>query len=167
MPAKDLIEEAAMHEPQRASPLRTVSRLRPCAVSLALALALVLGVPCGAQNQPAGSPQSNVQYLPRLQESAAPLSDEDPVLREKRLRALNEDRQKHLVSDAAKLLKLATELNAEVSSGNSDALTPSELRKVAEIEKLARSVKDKMSFTMGDMPGAPEPFPPRHPYPQN
>jgi hypothetical protein len=40
-------------------------------------------------------------------------------------------------------------LNAEVSADNSDSLTPSELRKVAAIEKLARSVKQRMSVAVG------------------
>jgi hypothetical protein len=69
----------------------------------------------------------------------------------KRLRALNADRQKSMVSDAERLLKLARQLDAEVASNPGGELTPSELHKVAEIEKLAHSVKSKMvlSFSSG------------------
>jgi hypothetical protein len=77
------------------------------------------------------------------------LNDRAPAEKEKQLRTLNALRQKAMISDTAKLLQLATELNAEVSADNSDSLTPSELRKVAAIEKLARSVKQRMSVAVG------------------
>jgi hypothetical protein len=70
----------------------------------------------------------------------------------KRLRALNADRQKSMVSDADKLLKLARQLDAEVASNSKDEMTPSELHKVAEIEKLARSVKSKMALSFSSGP---------------
>lgn len=79
--------------------------------------------------------------------------DSDPVWNAKRVRALNADRQKSMVSDAEKLVKVARQLDAEVASNSKDELTPQELHKVAEIEKLARSVKSKMalSFTGGPL----------------
>jgi hypothetical protein len=82
------------------------------------------------------------------------------VLLAKRLRALNIDRQKRMISDAAMLLKLATELNAEVMSDKPDSLIPAELHQVAEIEKLAHSVKEKMRYTQGDTPAPREPVSP-------
>lgn len=74
--------------------------------------------------------------------------DADP----KRMRLLNAERQKELVSDTQKLLQLAQELNAEVSDAGAGAMTDAQLRKVAEIAKLARSVKEKMSFSVGGYP---------------
>lgn len=71
---------------------------------------------------------------------------------EKRFRALNAERQKSLVSDANKLLKLAKELEAETGGPNSEAPGPDQLRKVAEIEKLAHSVKEKMSTSVRSSP---------------
>jgi hypothetical protein len=68
-----------------------------------------------------------------------------PYLREKRMQQLSAAQHKALVSDTDRLLKLASELNAEIGNGNTGSLTPEQLRKVAEIEKLAHSVKDKMS----------------------
>jgi hypothetical protein len=83
-----------------------------------------------------------------------------PVEEAKRLRALNALRQKSLVEDTNKLLKLAAELNAEVSSEHPDELTPEQLHKLAEIEKLAHSVKDKMSTPVWGIPVFPPPFSP-------
>lgn len=76
----------------------------------------------------------------------------DPVFAEKRLKALNADRQKSMVSDADKLVKLARQLDAEIASNPTDDLTPEELHKVAEIEKLARNVKAKMVQSYGSGP---------------
>lgn len=77
----------------------------------------------------------------------------DPITAEKRLRALNADRHKSLVSDTDKLLKLARQLDAEIASNPTGQLTPEELHKVAVIEKLAHNVKTKMAQSYG---GGPE-----------
>ncbi len=83
--------------------------------------------------------------------------DLDPVFAAKRMKALNADRQKSMISDAEKLLKLARQLDTEVASNSSDGLTPEEMRKLSEIEKLARSVKKKMAQSFG---GGPQLQPP-------
>jgi hypothetical protein len=72
----------------------------------------------------------------------------DSLMAERRAKMLNNERRKSLVSDSDKLLKLATELNSEIAHSNSGSLTPDQLRKVAEIEKLARGVRDKMVMTI-------------------
>ena len=81
----------------------------------------------------------------------------DPAFAAKRLRALNADRQKSMVSDVDKLVKLARQLDTEVASNPSEELTPEEVRKLAQIEKLARSVKAKMAQSFG---GGPQLQPP-------
>jgi hypothetical protein len=81
----------------------------------------------------------------------------DPVEEEKRLIALNAQRQKSLVSDTDKLVRLANELGTEISRDNPTELTSAQLRKVAEIEKLAHSVKDKMSTSVRGMPSYVQP----------
>jgi hypothetical protein len=63
----------------------------------------------------------------------------------RRIRQLNVERQKEMVSDTEKLLKLTAELNAEVAQNHSATFTPDQLRTLAKIEKLAKSVKEKMS----------------------
>lgn len=81
--------------------------------------------------------------------------DLDPREEERRLRLLNAERQKTMVSDADKLLKLATQLNAEIAAANQSELTPAQLKSIGEIEKLARKVKDKMSFSVRGTPMNP------------
>ena len=84
----------------------------------------------------------------------------DPFGGEKRLRALNADRHKSLVSDTDKLLKLARQLDAEIASNPTDELTPEELHKIGEIEKLAHNVKTKMAQSFGSGPQfRPSPVP--------
>ena len=73
----------------------------------------------------------------------------DSKLAAKQIQLLNVQRQKTIVSDTDKLLKLATELKAEIDSGDSASLSPEQLHKISEIEKLARSVKQKMTITPG------------------
>jgi len=86
--------------------------------------------------------------------SMSPLSNGDdtydPVMAERRMRALNAERQKQMVADANKLLKLARELNDEVASANQSAFSPDQLRKIAEIEKLAKNVRERMSAGIGE-----------------
>ena len=79
---------------------------------------------------------------------------------EKQLRALNAERQKLLVADTNKLLRLVSQLNAEIASEHPAVLTPEQLRKIAEIEKLAHSVKDKMSTSVRGTPAFQPPFQP-------
>ncbi|MGA3133475.1 MAG: hypothetical protein ABSD59_21995 [Terracidiphilus sp.] len=75
--------------------------------------------------------------------------DDNPLMMERRVRTLNIQRQKQMVSDSDKLLKLARELNEEVAARNAGTLTPEELRKIAEIEKLAHNVKQRMTDGVG------------------
>ena len=68
------------------------------------------------------------------------------------MRQINAAQHKAMVSDADRLLKLVTELNAEIGRSIPEALTPEQRRKVAEIEKLAHSVKEKMRTAPVGMP---------------
>ncbi|MGC1462719.1 MAG: hypothetical protein WA802_10990 [Terracidiphilus sp.] len=116
----------------------------------ALRLALLMALPWGlaqAQAQQSGAGQlpdhSTRPGEPSLNQIA--LGDEhEPLDEQKRVRAINAALHKSMVSDTDKLLKLVKELNAEIGSTNPASLTPEELRMVAEIEKLAHGVKDKM-----------------------
>ena len=76
----------------------------------------------------------------------------NPIYQERRMRELKAAQHKALVSDTDKLLKLVAELNQEIDNSSPAALTPDQLRMVAEIEKLARSVKDKMRNSVQGMP---------------
>ncbi len=130
-----------------------------------LFIALLSALPSVAQsgqNGPPPTPKSGLQHPFGQIPSAADdnIAPGDPLWGEKQLRMLNADRQKQLVADTNKLLKLAQQLNAEIGSTNPDSLTPDQLRRIAEIEKLAHSVKDKMSTSVrGAPPFHPEPPP--------
>ena len=77
----------------------------------------------------------------------------DALSEAKRVRALNADRHKSVVSDTEKLVKLARQLDIEIAANPTDALTQEETQKLAAIEKLAHNVKTKMAQSFG---GGPE-----------
>jgi hypothetical protein len=133
---------------------RTADRwvFHPTRQTLILTLFLngILALPCAGQSaaqQFQQSMQNTWSQNARDSMSANP-ADYGSVYDAMRLRALNAERQKKLVADTDKLLKLAAELKAEMSSANSGSFTPDQLRKLGEIEKLAHSVKEKMRTTV-------------------
>jgi hypothetical protein len=67
-----------------------------------------------------------------------------PRLEEQQIKTRNNERQKKLVADAARLLALAEDLKQQVDKTSKDAPSGDVVRKAEEIEKLAKSVKDKM-----------------------
>jgi len=135
------------NERRLTSPSIRASRRTTQAARSALGLALLLAFPSGAQYGPI-EPGSQQGAGHQIGGSLSALSDDDPRPEEERLRAMNAARQKSMVSDSNRLLKLAQELNDEVSSTNPDSLTLAELSKIAEIEKLAHKVKGKMSMSV-------------------
>jgi len=113
------------------------------AVTLTLALLCSGGVSQQGAGQHPISPPSVFQ--PQTQ---VPFGADGPPVSlesEKRLNMINSARQKALVEDTNKLLALATQLNHEIAASNPGALSADQMRKVAEIEKLAHSVRDKMA----------------------
>jgi len=147
---------------QRANP-ESAAQL-PIRLLLRLALFFALSLPACALAQAA-----NTQTRPMLPQPIGhstnddlDVSTETQMRDEKLLRALNADRQKSLVSDTNKLLRLVNELNAEIAGKQPEALSPDQLRKIAEIEKLAHSVKDKMITSVRGTPAFQAPFQPVH-----
>jgi hypothetical protein len=77
----------------------------------------------------------------------------------KRIRMLNAERQKALVSETEKLLKLAKEFNDELAAADdSGRLSGQQLHKLDEIGKLAKSVKEKMSYSVVGVPDISPPL---------
>lgn len=73
--------------------------------------------------------------------------DPDPVspaILERQARTRNSDRQKKMVEDTNKLVSLATDLKAQVEKSQTDVTANDAARKAEEIEKLAKSVRDRM-----------------------
>ena len=67
----------------------------------------------------------------------------------KNVDAANLERKRQITDDSARLLKLASDLKAEVDKTSKDTLSLGVIRKAEEIEKLAHNVKEKMKLTMG------------------
>jgi hypothetical protein len=72
-----------------------------------------------------------------------------PQPAQQNLHAGNAARKKEIADDSTKLLQLATDLKAAVDKTDKDTLSITVIRKADEIEKLARSVKDKMKGPTG------------------
>jgi hypothetical protein len=91
---------------------------------------------------PPTAPGANIPSIGR----ADPMAN-DPLnsrMEQQQLRSRNSDRQKRLVSDTDKLMALVKQLKEEVETPGK-SLEPNEVQKRAEeIEKLAKSVKDRM-----------------------
>jgi len=119
---------------------------------VAILMALLLAVPLGgAQN----APTSHIGGLPTTTSGVgdSPLDDSNNTgpnaeMEAHRMRMLNAERQKSLVADTVKLLKLANELNTSMAKEDGSAPTQAEVRKLADIEKLAHNVKEKMKITV-------------------
>ena len=153
-----------MHEPSREFNNVTVEsaslRLR-APLGFAILLALACGFTGRSQSPSASSSIQDSAHpdpSPHQALSAVDPSELDPISQERRLRALNIERQKEIVSDANKLLKLAKELNDEVASAHAESLTTAQLHKIAEIEKLAHNVRERMTIGVGQ-PAGLEPTP--------
>ena len=99
--------------------------------------------------------ERNSQHYP---DETGPTDQSSNGPEKRRIKMLNAERQKALLSDADKLLKLARELNDEVSRNDSETMTSGQLRKVEEIGKLAKSVKEKMSYSVGGSPSLTVPL---------
>jgi len=69
---------------------------------------------------------------------------DEEKLEHTREKALNKQRQTQLTKDTDRLLKLATELKEYVDKTDEHMLSLDVVKKAEEIEKLAKSVKDKM-----------------------
>jgi hypothetical protein len=94
----------------------------------------------GIQNQPIGS-----RPVPGGPPGAG--NEDDPMMRHmsaQLAKTRNNLRQQQLVTDSAKLLELATQLKTEVDKSNQNTLSLTVVKKAEEIEKLAKSVKEKM-----------------------
>lgn len=95
----------------------------------------------------------NGSYVPpavnRMPSPADQAKMQDKDNRQQQLTEANAERRKQIAADSAALLKLATDLKAEVDKTNKDTLSITVIRKAEAIEKLAHSVKEKMKLTVG------------------
>ncbi len=87
-------------------------------------------------------PQS--REAPGSLHGAPPADPQAQRISESMAQRRNADRQKMLEADTEKLLLLAQQLKVEVDKSNKDMLSIDVVRRAEQIEKLARSVKEKM-----------------------
>jgi hypothetical protein len=112
-------------------------------------LAVLLALACGLTGRSQSGGGSNSGQQPIHQHAPGVLAPSDgfapdSAMVQRRMLALSVLRQKQMRADSDKLLKLARELNDEVAAGKPGAWSPEQLRKLAEIEKLAHGVREKM-----------------------
>lgn len=96
-------------------------------------------------------PQPKVDSLTRA-DNRVPDANQTMKMRERQAKkkifeAANIERKRQLAEDSALLLKLAEELNTEVAKA--DTLSPTEIRRIEDIERLAHNVQQKMKLTVG------------------
>jgi hypothetical protein len=104
-------------------------------------LLCLLGLTALAQNQGQRPP------IPPRTDVNPPMADEDDAhnrVADEMAKKAAKERVAALKSDTDKLLKLSIELKAYVDKSNENVLSLDVIRKADEIEKLAKSVKDKM-----------------------
>lgn len=132
----------------RENPNSLLGRLASIAAR-SLAATLLFGIPIAGQSPGIPVPQPGLdhgQSSSRFPMQSPGDAGGNSGMQAKQIKALNLMRHKQMVDDSAKLLLLAKQLNEE-----SGSLSPSErVHKAAEIEKLAKSVKDKMSYAVGN-----------------
>jgi spore coat polysaccharide biosynthesis protein SpsF (cytidylyltransferase family) len=120
-------------------------RFKPFALTLLLLLiTAVLSVPSFSQNSSQvpiqiPGPNSNPGLTPDNREDEARSKMERGMAKK-----ANRERQVQLQRDTENLLKLANELKQYVDKSNENTLSLDVVKKAEEIEKLARSVREKM-----------------------
>lgn len=99
------------------------------------------------QQTPLGqtSGSNNSRNLPSIDGRSSESGDPSAAIRQQQIARLqNNERQKRLVEDTDKLLKLATELKEDVDKSNKDQMSLEVIRKAEEVERLAHDVKIRM-----------------------
>lgn len=101
----------------------------------------------GQQPRPRGQQPASPPIASPSPTLDMPMENSDPTVamqEHRRQMALMNDRQKRIVDDTAKLLRLATELKDDVDKSSKDTMSLDVIKKADEIEKLAHNVKNRM-----------------------
>jgi hypothetical protein len=101
----------------------------------------------GLQEKDASS--QSVAAIVRAPEAVAQSQANGQGSRDKNPESVNVESKEQIADESAKLLKLATDLKAEVDKTNKDTLSLNVVRKAEEIEKLAHDVKERMKLRVG------------------
>ena len=121
--------------------MRMLRRMAVCAAAGGLMLAIG-SVGQGVPGNGSRSGTQTEQTVP-LGPVVVPDAGMDKIEKDQ-AKSINDERQKKLVEDTAKLLELAKELKVAVDKSDKNTLSLDVVRKADAIEKLAHSVKEKM-----------------------
>ncbi|HTX41757.1 MAG TPA: hypothetical protein VMD25_08000 [Acidobacteriaceae bacterium] len=116
-----------------------IRRTRPCWILL-LALACA---PLPVRAQQADTPPSPRNQFPGIPNTPPTDTGDAHVMRDM-AKERNMMRQKEIIDDTNRLLELARQLKTAVDKSNKDQLSLSVVDTANEIEKLAKTVKEKM-----------------------
>jgi len=91
--------------------------------------------------------------FPDHQVDVMPDANQQMILHEQQAKkrnfeAVNAERRKVFADESALLLKLATDLKAEVDKTNKDTLSLNVIRRADLVEKLAHDMKEKMKLSV-------------------
>ncbi len=114
--------------------------LRWFCFSVVLIGVFALGVNAQTSRSPASSPGPSV-YVPSAADSPGSLP---PGFQQQAQAKQNEDRQTAMKRDADRLFAMASELKQNVDRTNGNILSLDVIKKAQAIEKLAKSVREKM-----------------------
>ena len=114
-------------------------------MSITIAKYMRIGVllGCMAAQVIGALPKGTAQGLPDMS-GRRPPTPEEIHMEKARLKQAGKERQAAIKKDTDKLLKLATELKQYVDKTNENTLSMDVVKKAAEIEKLAKEVKERM-----------------------
>jgi hypothetical protein len=101
-------------------------------------------VTAGPISVSSGQIVSQQSLPPWSNQMPAGMSQPDIVRHMEQQRMRINERQKRLEADTEKLVALTTALKAQVDESNKDILSVDMIKKAEEIEKLARSVKERI-----------------------
>jgi hypothetical protein len=112
----------------------------------ALSIFLLVTFSCNAQTGGGAARQTGAQTSIHTDPGTMPTDADESQRRMSHdmAKKANLERQAQIKNDTEKLLKLSQELKDYVDKSNENMLSLSVLKKAEEIEKLARSVKDRM-----------------------
>jgi len=139
----------------RRLPARIFSFRRPSAREAGLFVGLVvmvliplIGWGLLQQNNPPNTPRNIPEFINRPPDFSDQARMRQQGLSEQRFSAINAIRKQQVTDDSAKLLKMATDLKEDVEKSEKGKLSPETIHKAEVIEKLARSIKEKMSTSV-------------------
>ena len=116
--------------------------LNPARVLFLCALVCLVCCPLDAQFLPS-TPQARIPDASGHSVGDQP-DEAQRELQARQQKRRNEARQQDIVKDTGKLLALATELKSEVDKTNKDVLSLDVIKKADQIEKLSKSIKERM-----------------------